>query len=419
MISWAKTRLYSLLRWSERYTKTDMVYLASGNFWLLLGRFIAVGSGTLLTVAFANLFSPEAFGTYKYVLAIAGFIGAFSLGGLGGAVTRAIALGQRNVVHEVFRIGFIWSLPASIVALAGSLYYFINGNATLGTGLLLIALTNPLFNNLGLYKSVLLGEKDFRGLTLYSIPRSLIPIVAIALTLFLSGNVLLVLLVYFVSNLLVGTAVHYFALRKYHAYHGNEHVSETVTYGKHLSAMGAFSQMTGNLDQLLLWHFSGPAQLAIYSFALAPVREIRNFTENISPLILPKYVTKSISEMKQTVPLRIVQLFFVSLAIALLYILLAPFLYQYIFPQYVSAIFASQLLAAALIFQPRELVQTMLYAQGNTRLRYYSVIGTQTSKVLLWVILIPLYGFMGAAIGTVLSEGISSLILWWTYHKLS
>src|SRR3989344_6653654 len=104
-----RQKVYRLLRWSEKYTKADMVYLVHGNFWLITGRAIAVGSGVLLTVAFANLLSPTDFGTYKYILAIAGFIGAFSLGGLSGAVTRAVARGKEHVVPAVAHTAFIWS----------------------------------------------------------------------------------------------------------------------------------------------------------------------------------------------------------------------------------------------------------------------------------------------------------------------
>lgn len=410
-----KEKAIRALRWSERYTKTDMVYFASGNFWLTLSRVVSVGSGMLLTIAFARLLPPETFGTYKYVLAIASFIGAFSLGGLGGSVSRSIAQGNIHTVPGVFRTSILWSLPASFVALAGAVYYIANGNAPLSIGLLLIAITNPF--NFGLYKSILIGKKDFKRIAFYNI-RGVIPVAIVIATLFLSKNVFVVLIAYFTSNFIVGAIIYLATLKTYGIKNRQEGVKEVVAYGKHLSAMGVISKITDSIDQLLLWHFAGPIQLAIYSFALAPVKEIRNFSENINPLIFPKLITKTVHEMKQTVPLRIMQLLIASASIGILYIWLAPYLYQIIFPQYVDAIFASQLLAAGLIFQPKILVDSMLYVQGDTRLRYTVVIATQCMKVIAWVVLIPTYGFVGAVIGTLISDATSSLIFWWAYKKL-
>ena len=37
MINKIKNRIYNILRQSEKYTQTDMVYLAKGGFWLTLG----------------------------------------------------------------------------------------------------------------------------------------------------------------------------------------------------------------------------------------------------------------------------------------------------------------------------------------------------------------------------------------------
>jgi O-antigen/teichoic acid export membrane protein len=213
MIHAAKSRLIRMLRWSERYTKTDMVYFVSGNFWLNLSRVFSVATGIVFTITFANLFPQEIFGTYKYVLALAGIIGGFTLGGLGSAVTRAIAQGHKNVVHKVYRIGLLWNIPASIAALGMSLYYFWFGNMVLGTGLLLIAVTNP-FNQLGLYKSIFLGEKDFKSLTIYNIPRSVIPTICIILALVLTKSLMVVLATYFISNLLVGWLIYELALKK-------------------------------------------------------------------------------------------------------------------------------------------------------------------------------------------------------------
>ncbi|MEK7628417.1 MAG: oligosaccharide flippase family protein [Patescibacteria group bacterium] len=418
MIRCAKEQIVKTLRWSERYTKTDMVYLASSGFWLTSGRLFSVASGTLLTIAFANLFSPTSFGTYKYVLSIAGVVGAFSLGGLGGAVTRAIAQGNIHIVRAVFRVSVLWSIPASAVALAGSAYYFWNGNVHLGTGLLLIAITNPFLNGFTLWKSTLLGAQDFRGLTMYGMPRALIPVALLLGTLLMTQEVPIILAVYFFSNLLVGWVIYEMTLRKHHIGDGGTGVGEIVTYGKHMSVMGALSQAVGNLDQLLLWHFAGPVQLAIYAFALAPIRELRSFPENIYPIIFPKMATKTVEEMKRTVPLRMKQLLLVSCLIAGIYIFLAPLLYTIVFPQYVTAIFASQLLALTLVLQPRGVVETMLYVEGNTKIRYVTIFVTQGAKVILWVILIPLYGIMGAVIGTVVTDIVSSLALWWAYKKL-
>src|SRR5689334_3630453 len=131
MITWTKQQLYSFLRWTERYTKTDMVYMASSNFWLVAPRFVLLATGMLLTVGFANLLSPETYGTYKYVIAASGFIAAFSLNAMGQSVMRSVAQGNVNVVPGLVRISMRWSIPASIVTVGVSAYYFAHGNLPL------------------------------------------------------------------------------------------------------------------------------------------------------------------------------------------------------------------------------------------------------------------------------------------------
>src|SRR4051812_16792510 len=106
-----KQKIIHILRWSEKYTKTDMVYLAHGNFWLTASRIVGVGTGLVLTFIFGNLLKPEVFGSYKYIIAVAGFIGSFTLGGLGGALGRTGAQGKRNLFPGVFKESFKWSIP--------------------------------------------------------------------------------------------------------------------------------------------------------------------------------------------------------------------------------------------------------------------------------------------------------------------
>ena len=74
MIKKIKEKIYNLLRWSEKYTKTDMVYLAHGGFWLSFGQIISSLSSFLLAIAFANLLPKETYGNYKYILSIASIL---------------------------------------------------------------------------------------------------------------------------------------------------------------------------------------------------------------------------------------------------------------------------------------------------------------------------------------------------------
>ncbi|HEX9608834.1 MAG TPA: oligosaccharide flippase family protein, partial [Candidatus Paceibacterota bacterium] len=100
MVERIKRAAYNVLRKSERYTKTDMVYLTKGGIWLSISQGVAMVTGLLVAIAFANLLTPETFGTYKFVLSLAGIIGAFSLTGMSTALIRSVANGQEGALEH-------------------------------------------------------------------------------------------------------------------------------------------------------------------------------------------------------------------------------------------------------------------------------------------------------------------------------
>lgn len=53
-----KQKLRVLLKKSEHLTRTDVVYVAKGGSWLMLGKGVATILGFFLTVGFANLLTP-------------------------------------------------------------------------------------------------------------------------------------------------------------------------------------------------------------------------------------------------------------------------------------------------------------------------------------------------------------------------
>ena len=111
MLHSIQSRLYRILRISEKYTKTDMVYLASGGSWILIGTFISSLSSLLLVIAFGNLFPPEKYGVYQYVFSIASILATPTLTGMNTALIQSVTNGfDGSIIKGLstkIRFGFI------------------------------------------------------------------------------------------------------------------------------------------------------------------------------------------------------------------------------------------------------------------------------------------------------------------------
>lgn len=416
MISRLKASLYRLLRRSEKYTKVDMVSLASGNFWLTGGRFIAIGSGMLLTVAFANLLSPTIFGTYKYVLAMATIIGAFTLNGLGSAIQKAVAQGDKNGVPGAVRAAILWSLPASGIAACIGAYYFFQGNNTLGWGFIFIATTNAISTGAGFSKSILLGQGNFRFLALSGIPRTLFPIIAIIGTLFLTKNIIYILFVYFLSNTVASWILYRLVLHKEKIQDEPNIAPKIIRFGTHMSVIGFAMLVSGQANQLLLWHFTGPEALVVFALALMPVQELYGLLNNFFNIAFPRFAAKTEDELRAIIPTRLKQMFFISFFAFLIYIVCVPYLFKYLFPKYLASIFMSQVLALIILLQPRGIFDIFITTHGNISQRYKVVVTTQIIEFVLACALIPFFGLWGAVAGIVFSEIVRAVSFYLMYR---
>jgi O-antigen/teichoic acid export membrane protein len=420
MIISLRERLVRILRWSEQYTKTDMVYFASGNFWILAGRAITAVTSIGLTIIFANVLSQHDFGTYKYVLATAGIIGAISLNALPGAQLRAIGKGLSEVIPRTVYLGMLWSLPGSLVALSIAAYYFFMGNPLLGTALLVVALTHPIFAASGITKILFSATGDFKTAMQFNVVRTIVPAILLASTVLLTGKILLVILVYFVSNAVVNAISYHLSLKKLGILGKNpssESIKDTMHYGKHLSFLGALQIIFGQLDTFLLWHFAGPVVVATYAIALGPAKEFRSMSEQISTLFFPKLSRKSEETAAHSARLRSRQLFFIYLGVASLYAIAAPYVFAILFPAYLAAVLPSQILAFALVFQHRSLIDLFLFTHGELGDRYRITIPSQLLRAVLLFSLIPPFGLWGAVVAVLFSEFGSALIVIWAYRR--
>lgn len=399
-----KNPLYRILRWSEKYTKTDMVYLASGGFWLSVGQIISTLSILALAVAFANLVPPETYGTYKYLLAVAAIFSLFTLPGMNTAIARSVARGDRSTVRTATKMRIIWGLLGTIVAIAGGAYYFANGNVELAIALILIGAFLPIFDTYTLYNAYLTGIKNFKKQSLfYFVSQGLSTLLLITVLIF-TNNVLLLLLAYFIPL----TAIRFLFYKKTEKeFTFMAPDKETIRYGKHLSFLDIFGIVAGNIDKVLLWKFLGPTQLAIYAFAVAIPEQIKGPLKGVSSVALPKFATQAPEHVRlffRSFWYKVGVYSFLLFIISLIYIGVAPLLFKVLFPSYLESVLYSQILALSLFTGAQSIPAALLSAHKRTRTQYILATTRAMIQIILLIVLVSQFGIMGVIIAIVVTN---------------
>ena len=159
--------------------------------------------------------------------------------------------------------------------------------------------------------------------------------------------------------------------------------------------MSALNYITLYLDKILLFTFIGPAQLAIYSFAVLIPEQINNIAGNLNTLAIPKLTQKSREEIKANMMKKFWKLALLTGVIIVLYIIIIPYFFKIFFPKYLSSVTYSQVFILTLISFPASLIGATFQAKMMKKELYLSKVIVHFSRIILFVILIPIYGIWG------------------------
>ncbi|MDQ3014264.1 MAG: oligosaccharide flippase family protein [bacterium] len=388
-----KDKLIQLLRWSERYTKTDMVYMASGAFWgNLNGLFLAFLS-LVTSILFARFLTKEAFGTYQYVLAIGGLITAITLTGMNTAVTRAVARGFEGDYKKSVKYQLKFGIIAMLVSFAIAGWYYTKGNTDLGLSFLWIGLFMPAANALNTWAAYMGGKKFFKIGTRYGFINMSVTYIGIIVVLYVTQSFVWVIFANFFFGLLSNIIIYFLIARRFEINDATD--PETIPYGNHLTVMAIPGFIATQIDALLIFQFIGPAPLAVYSFATIIPEKLAGMLKFIPNIALPKLSEKTPKEVGQILFKRIwVILAFLGL-IAFAYAELAPFFFKIFFPQYTASVPYTQIYALSFFSVGAVFVQTALVSQQKVKELYIVNTSMPFLKTILLVVLMYFYGIWG------------------------
>jgi len=409
-----RERFYQFLRWTERYTGTDMVYFFEGSVWWILGRIFSFLASFLILVVFGRFVPKEIFGAYQYILSMAAIFGIFALPGLDAALIRAVARGAEKTTFLAFKEKIKFGSIASLISLFVAGWYFFHQNFILAISFLIVAVFLPFINAFNLYLAFWQGKKRFDLQNKYFIYHNFLAAFLLILIIFLTENLPLIVFAYFFAFTLA-EAMFFKITIKNVSDKGEDR--ETISFGKHLTLMAIPGSISAQIDNVILWQFAGPIQVAIYVFALRVVERISEIIP-FSALALPKLSQREVKKIKKGLFEKFLKLFLISIPSALIYILICPYFFKIFFPAYLASVPYSQILALVLIFSPLSFLATSFLAEMKKRELYILNFSTPSLKIILFFILIPIFGIWGAVFSILISQIFYSFLTLYFFKKI-
>lgn len=425
-----KQKIYDFLKWAEKYTGTDMVYVAREGFWWIFGRVSASSISLLAMIAFAHWLPKETFGAYRYILSAAAILSIFTLPGMDTALIRTVARGYEKMLFLCAKTKFKWGLIGAGICFAISLWYFLHQNSVLGISFLITGVFLPLITTFNLFLPFWQGKKRFDIQSKYLILLNFLSALALIPVIFLTDNLVLIVLAYVAPRTFFEVILFQITLKKIkNQHHDLATVSshspekkafeerETISFGKHLTLMQTAPIFGSYLDKIIIWQFLGPTAVAIYSFAQIPILKIQELIP-ISPLALPKLSEKNIKGIKKGLLKKFLKLFLVSIPFTLFLILLAPYFYKILFPAYLESIPYFQILALTLILVPFSLLGTSLVAEMRKKELYIVSTMIPILQIILFLVLIPFYGIWGIIAAILIAQICGSALTFYLFKKI-
>lgn len=397
----------------ERYLRIDAHYFLSGGFWLSLGQAITILFGLITTALLANYLNETDYGIYKYLLALATIFSVFSLTGISQSILQTAAKGHRNFYRENLPLIFKYNLLISLSAASGAIYYFANENFTLAIGCAAIAVLQPITNTFQHVVSQLQGEQRFKITSKISVIRTIFVSMITIVTLFLTKNILWLLLAYLSSQLFINLITHLLYSKK-SAPTPADITRKYLHYAKHTSLRNLIEGVAYKADALIIFTRLGAVELAVYSIAIIIPEQVKGSLKNLSALLMPKYAKLSDPNiLLKTLPYRSFQLLAILTVVSLVYILTIPFVYSTIFPKYPDAILYSQLIALSFPSFVTILAHNLLKAQLAERELYKINTYGAILQLLSVSIGVYFYGVLGIIIATIFKRYVMTFMFFY------
>lgn len=413
-----KSRFITLLRWSERYTKTDMVYLFHGGFWLGIAQLAASISGLILIIVLANILEPEVLGEYRFLMSAFLILSIFSLPGMHTAILESTPKGFLGNLTTAVKSMFSYSILGTIFSLLICTYYLWQQNYDLALGFLAIAIALPFFESSFVYSNYLKSLKRFAKVTKYTLITKLFLLFIMSVTVFYYPDYAwLVITIFFIANILPNFLFTIITKRTW-VTTATKNDPLLTPYAKHLTIMMALGLIALQLDKIFVWNLIGAEELAIFYIAYAIPQEAANLFQIIPTIAYPKFANQTKDSIKNSLMPKMLKFLFIITVICIIYVALSPYIFQLIFSEsYQDAVKYSQVLIFATLVSAFSPITTYLTIIKNVKFLYLTSVISPAIRIVFVLLLTLLFGIWGTVAAVMIEVATRIILLIYFFYK--
>jgi O-antigen/teichoic acid export membrane protein len=231
----------------------------------------------------------------------------------------------------------------------------------------------PLTSAFNTWAAFLSGKKDFYKTFTLSQASNLFYYSIMFVCIFIFPQTVTLVFANFLASAITNFLIYLRVSKKYVS--NNLEDEGSIEYGKKLSVSSILPLISIHIDNILVFHLLGASNLAIYAFASNIPEKFISLIRPISTVALPKMSVKNPDNFRKELGSKISKLLLFSFLFSLIYILLAPFVYKILFPNYTDSILYSQVyVIAAAISTTTSLAVSFMFASRSNKIYTYNII---------------------------------------------
>jgi O-antigen/teichoic acid export membrane protein len=377
----------------SKYSKKfglDLDYFLKNGFWTTSFQIISISISFILSIIFANYFSPEFYGKYNLITSILSLIIIFSIQEIGSTIIRSVSKEYEGTYFYSLKLILKYSSIGTTLLLIVSSYFYIIQKNDISFGLLLLAIIFPLYSISPYFQNYYIGKQKYKTFAKLNSISYILQFIILIFVLFTTKNVVLAILIPIITKLCYDLYITLIVVKKEIKnnrvdYKGIENSKKI--YFSHILYVGST-----RLEPILIGIFLGIKELAIYVITTLIPNQGKTLFNFISPTFLPK-LTKNITKItKYDIFKHLIKLELIFTLMFLSYILLANTIFSNLYIFYIDYVILSMIFSITLLTIPQVLIIIYFKVKLNTKFIKYSNIFTIIASI---VIVFPAIIFLG------------------------